>query len=337
MSAYDPKRTLVVLTAQPLPVRSFEAIRWPHPWFVSRVAVIRDPRIGPGIGQFGVSAFMPRRLQDLVVFAAPGVFVVLWASGIIGAKLGLAYAEPLTFLALRMGIVMVLLGAILSLTRPKWPSARGVAHSAVTGLMVHALGLGGVFVSIENGLSAGMVALVLSLQPALTSTIANRWLGERVRLLQWVGLALGMLGIYLIVRDKATTGSATPFAWVASAVGLFGINWRPALCVQYAAAGLLFAFGAAVFETGVVDWTPQFLFALGWLVLVLSFGAVWLLYFLIRRVPVTRVASLFYLTPPVTALMAWALFNERLAPRALLGMAVCVLGVFLVNRKSKEI
>src|SRR5215469_18502948 len=101
--------------------------------------------------------------------------------------------------------------------------------------------------------------------------------------------------------------------------------------------GLLFAFGAAIFETGVVDWTPQFLFALGWLVLVLSFGAVWLLYFLIRRVSVSRVASLFYLTPPVTALMAWALFDERLAPLALLGMAVCVLGVFLVNWKPKEI
>ena len=290
---------------------------------------------------------MPCRLQDLVVFAAPGVFVVLWASGIIGAKLGLAYAEPLTFLALRMGIVVVLLGAILAVTRPKWPSARGVAHSAVTGLMVHGLCLGGVFVSIENGLSAGMVALVLGLQPALTSTIVNRWLGERVRLLQWAGLALGLLGVYLIVRDRATAGSATPIAWLASAVGLFGItvgtlyqkgfggeiDWRPALCVQYAAAGLLFAFGAAVFETGVVDWTPQFFFALGWLVLVLSFGAVWLLYFLIRRVAATRVVSLFYLTPPVTALMAWALFNERLAPVALLGMAICVLGVFLVNWK----
>jgi len=207
---------------------------------------------------------MPRRLQDLVVFAAPAVFVVLWATGFIGAKFGLPYAEPLTFLALRMGTVVVLLGAILSLTRPKWPGARGVAHSAVTGLLVHGLGLGGVFVAIGNGLSAGMVALVLSLQPALTSTIASRWLGERVRLLQWVGLALGLFGIYLIVRDKATTGSATPFAWAASAVGLLGItvgtlyqkrfggeiDWRPALCVQYAAAGLLFAFGAAVFERG---------------------------------------------------------------------------------------
>ena len=155
----------------------------------------------------GVPRFMPRRLQDLVVFAAPAVFVVLWATGFIGAKFGLPYAEPLTFLALRMGTVVVLLGAILSLTRPKWPGARGVAHSAVTGLLVHGLGLGGVFVAIGNGLSAGMVALVLSLQPVLTSTIASRWLGERVRLLQWVGLALGLFGIYLIVRDKATTAA----------------------------------------------------------------------------------------------------------------------------------
>src|ERR1700746_311388 len=138
---------------------------------------------------------MLRRVQDLVVVAAPGFFVVLWATGFIGAKLGLPYAEPLTFLALRMATVVVLLGATLSLTRPKWPGARGVAHSVVAGVMVHGLGLGGVFVAIENGLSAGMVALVMSLQPALTSTIANRWLGERVRVLPWGGLALGLLGI----------------------------------------------------------------------------------------------------------------------------------------------
>jgi drug/metabolite transporter (DMT)-like permease len=292
---------------------------------------------------------MPRRLEDLAVFAAPGVFVVLWASGFIGAKLGLADAEPLTFLALRMGVVVLLLGAVVAVTRPRWPRAREVGHSVVAGLLVHGLYLGGVFVAIENGLSAGMTALVVSLQPALTSTLANRWLGERVRRLQWLGLALGVLGVYLIVRDKATTGGATTFAWVAGAVALFGItvgtlyqkrfgggiDWRPALCVQYAAAGLLFALGAAVAETGTVHWTPRFVFALGWLVLVLSFGAVWLLYFLIRRAAATRVASLFYLTPPVTALLAWALFDERLAPLALLGMAICVLGVFLVNWRPK--
>ena len=112
------------------------------------------------------------------------------------------------------------------------------------------------------------------------------------------------------------------------------MDWRPALAVQYAAAGLLFAAGAFAFETRVVHWTPQFLFALGYLILVLSFGAVWLLYFLIRRAAATRVVSLFYLTPPMTALMAWALFNERLPTLALLGMAVCVAGVALVNWRT---
>src|ERR1700722_19581113 len=143
---------------------------------------------------------MPRTLEDFAVFAAPGVFVVLWASGFIGAKLGLAYAEPLTFLSIRMIAVMVLLGAVTLSTKPKWPSTTGLLHSIATGLLVHGLYLGGVFVSIENGLSAGLIALVVSLQPVLTSTIANRWLGERVTSWQWFGLALGVAGVYLIVR-----------------------------------------------------------------------------------------------------------------------------------------
>ena len=292
---------------------------------------------------------MPRSFEDLAVFSAPAVFVVLWASGFIGAKFGLAYAEPMTFLSLRMIAVVLLLAIVMVFTRPKWPDRAGLFHSAVTGTLVHGCYLGGVFASIENGLSAGLIALVVSLQPVLTSTLANRWLGERVRALQWLGLALGVAGVYLIVRDKATTGGATPFAWVSGVVALFGItvgtlyqkrfgggiDWRPGLCLQYGAALLMFTLGAFAFETRTVQWTPQFLFAIAWLVLVLSFGAVWLLYYLIRRAAATRVVSLFYLTPPVTALMAWALFDERLAPLALLGMAVCVAGVFLVNWKPK--
>jgi drug/metabolite transporter (DMT)-like permease len=180
----------------------------------------------------------------------------------------------------------------------------------------------------------------------LTSTIANRWFGERVAPWQWLGLVLGVAGVYLIVRDKATTGDATPLAWAAGVVALLGItlgtlyqkrfgggiDWRPGMCIQYSAAAMLFTIGAFAFETRVVHWTPAFVFAVGWLVLVLSFGAVWLLYFLIRRAAATRVVSLFYLTPPLTALMAWAFFGERLAPLALLGMAICVAGVFLVMR-----
>jgi drug/metabolite transporter (DMT)-like permease len=288
---------------------------------------------------------MPRSLEEAAVFAAPGVFVLLWASGFVGAKLGLGYVEPLTFLSLRMGAVVALLAVIIAATRPKWPNGAGIVHSAATGLMVHGLYLGGVFVAIENGLSAGLAALIVSLQPVLTSTIANRFLGERVLPRQWLGLALGLLGVYLVLYEKTAAAGAAPLAWISVTVALAGItvgtlyqkrfgggmDWRPALCVQYAAAGLLFALGAFAFETRVVHWSPQFVFALSYLVLVLSLGAIWLFYYLIRRTEATRVTSLFYLVPPATALMAWALFNERLAPVALFGMAVCVVGVFLVN------
>jgi len=287
---------------------------------------------------------MPRTLESFAIFAAPGVFVVLWASGFIGAKFGLPYAEPLTFLALRMIAVVLLLIVIILLTRPKWPGSAGLLHSVVTGLMVHGCYLGGVFVAMENGLPAGLAALVVSLQPVLTSTIANRWLGERVLPRQWLGLLLGLVGVYLVVQEN-TAGATAPLAWAAIVVALIGItvgtlyqksfgggiDWRPALCIQYAAAGLAFALGAAAFETRIVHWTPEFVFAFCWLVFVLSFGAVWLLYFLIRRIAATRVVSLFYLTPAVTALLAWAMFDERLAPLAIVGMAICVAGVFLVN------
>jgi len=288
---------------------------------------------------------MPRTLEEAAVFAAPAVFVLLWSSGFIGAKFGLAYAEPLTYLALRMLGVLVVLGIIVALTRPKWPGAAGFRHSVATGLMVHGLYLGGVFVAIGHGLPAGLAALFVSLQPLLTFTIAHRWLGERVGARQWAGLALGLVGVYLVLRDKATAGEATPLAWAAISVGLIGItigtlyqkrfgggiDWRPALLIQYAAAAVLFGVGAFAFETGVVHWTPDFVLALIYLIVVLSIGAVWLYYFMIRRAAATRVVSLFYLTPPVTALMAFALFGEKLAPLALVGMVVCVVGVFLVN------
>ena len=129
-----------------------------------------------------------RSLADIAIFAAPAIFVVLWASGFVGAKLGLPYAEPMTFLAIRMGAVVILIGAISLATRPIWPSRMGVIHSIVTGLFVHGCYLGGVFFSIDHKLPAGLSALVVSLQPVLTSTLANRLLGERVMLRQWLGL-----------------------------------------------------------------------------------------------------------------------------------------------------
>jgi drug/metabolite transporter (DMT)-like permease len=289
----------------------------------------------------------PRTLADAAVFAAPAVFVLLWASGFIGAKFGLPYAEPMTFLAIRMAAVVALLGLIAMVTRPRWPDRAGTAHSAVTGLLVHGCYLGGVFISIDQRLPAGIAALVVGLQPVLTSTLANRLLGERVTPRQWSGLLLGIGGVYLVVHGR-TEGEAPLFAWAAATIALVsitigtlyqkrfggGIDWRSGLFIQYAAATVLFAAGAFAFDSGRVQWTGEFLFAVAWLVFVLSFGAIWLLYFLIRRQAATRVVSLFYLTPPITALMAWALFDERLAPLAILGMAVCVVGVALVNWRA---
>jgi drug/metabolite transporter (DMT)-like permease len=291
----------------------------------------------------------PRSFADAAVFAAPAVFVLLWSSGFIGAKLGLPYAEPMTFLTVRMVAVVMLLGLIALVTRPPWPTRAGVLHSAVVGLLVHGCYLGGVFVSIDHKLPAGFTALVVSLQPVLTSTLANRLLGERVVLRQWFGLILGVAGVYLVVHGH-TEGSAPPIAWAAATFALVGITigtlyqkrfgggieWRTGFFIQYLAAASLFALGALGFETLKVQWTGEFLFAIAWLVFVLSFGAIWLLYFLIRRQAATRVISLFYLTPPITALMAWALFDERLEPLALVGMAVCVAGVALVNWRTAQ-
>jgi drug/metabolite transporter (DMT)-like permease len=287
----------------------------------------------------------PRSLEDLAVFAAPAVFVVLWSSGFIGTKFGLPYAEPMTFLSLRMIAVAGVLALLILITHPPWPQRAGIMHNVVAGLLMQGLYLGGVFVAIYHGLPSGLAALVVSLQPVLTSTLANRWLGERVAPHQWAGLLLGLAGVFLVVQGKAAGAETSVLSWIAIFVALVGItigtlyqkrfagdvDWRCGLLVQYGASGVVFVLAAFLFETRIVQWTPAFMLALGWLVFVLSLGAIWLLYFMIRRSAATRVVSLFYLTPPVTALMAWALFDERLGPLSLLGMAICVAGVFLVN------
>lgn len=288
-------------------------------------------------------------LADAAVFAAPAVFVLLWASGFIGAKFGLPYAEPMTFLTVRMGAVVLVLGLVIALTRPVWPSREGMLHSAITGLLVHGCYLGGVFVALDHKLPAGFTALVVSLQPILTSTLASRLMGERVTPRQWAGLGLGVIGVYLIVHGH-TEGGAPLVAWAAATVGLIGmtigtlyqkrfgagIEWRTGFLIQYSAAFALFALAALATETLKVQWTTDFLLAIGWLVFGLSLGAIWLLYFLIQHQAAARVLSLFYLTPPFTALMAWFLFDERLSLLALVGMAVCVAGVALVNWRTNQ-
>ncbi len=277
--------------------------------------------------------------------AAPAIFVVLWSTGFIATKYVVASAEPLTYLAIRMALVVCLMAIIATVARPKWPDRFGVAHSIVAGILVHGFYLGGTAIAIAHSIPAGLSALIPGLQPILTSTIANRWLGERVTLLQWIGLVLGLAGVVLILHNRPMTGEAG-WGWLASGVSLVsitlgtlyqrrycnGIDWRAGNVVQYAGVTLFFAIGAWFFEKGVVHWTQEFVLALAWLVVVLSIGSIGLLYWLIRHSAATSVASLFYLVPATTALMAYFLFGERLDLIAIAGMTACAAAVFLVNR-----
>jgi len=279
--------------------------------------------------------------------AAPAVFVLLWSTGFIGTKYVLHNAEPLTYLAIRMAVVVGIMVLIAAIARPKWPDLTGVGHSIVAGLLVHGFYLGGTAVAISLSIPAGLSALMPGLQPILTSTIANRWLGERFSPLQWIGLLLGLGGVVLILHDRPLTGQAG-WGWLASVVSLVsitlgtlyqrrfcgGIDWRAGNLVQYLAVTALFTAGAFLFEAREVHWTAEFVLSVAWLAVVLSIGSIGLLYWLIRRSAATSVASLFYLVPAVTSAMAYVLFGEKLDGIALAGMAACAAAVFVVNRRA---
>ena len=289
------------------------------------------------------------RLTRLAIAAAPVLFVLLWSTGFVGARYGLPYIEPMTFLAVRMVLVVMVLGAIAVIGGALVPSRTEIGHSLVAGFMVHCLYLGGVFIAISQGVPAGVSALIPGLQPILTSTIANRFMGEKVAPLQWFGLALGLAGVALVLHDRSLIVSGSVFGWVASVVSLFGItlgalyqkrycgkiDWRAGNLAQYTGAAVVFAGAAFAFETRVIDWNVELIFALAWLVLVLSIAAVGLMYWLIRRSAATGFASLFYLVPAVTALMAYVLFDEKLDALSIAGMVVCAVGVLLVNRGAR--
>ncbi|HET9718222.1 MAG TPA: DMT family transporter [Pseudolabrys sp.] len=274
------------------------------------------------------------------------MFVLLWSTGFIGARFGLPYIEPLTFLAIRMAIVVLILGAIAAVSGAKLPNAREIAHALIAGSLVHGVYLAGVFTAISQGVPAGISALIPGLQPILTSTIANRFMGEKVTRVQWLGLALGLVGVLVVLHDRTIVMAGSPLGWFASFASLLGItvgtlyqkqycgaiDWRSGNLVQYIGAGVLFAFGAFAFETRSIRWSGELIFALAWLVLVLSIAAVGLMYWLIRRSAATGFASLFYLVPGVTALLAFILFGERLDAISIFGMALCAGGVLLANR-----
>jgi drug/metabolite transporter (DMT)-like permease len=285
-------------------------------------------------------------LTRLAIVTAPSLFVLLWSTGFIGARYGMPYIEPLTFLAVRMGFAVVIMATIALLAGARRPNANEIGHSLVAGSLVHGLTLGGVFTAISQGVPAGISALILGLQPIVTSALANHFMGEKTTRLQSVGLVLGLVGVLLVLHDRNIVLAGSVLGWVAGFLSLIGItlgtlyqkrycggiDWRAGNLVQYIGAGVLFTLGAFAFETREIHWTGELIFAMAWLVLVLSIAAVGLMYWLIRRSAATGFASLFYLVPVVTAFFAYMLFGERLDSISILGMVICAGGVALINR-----
>jgi drug/metabolite transporter (DMT)-like permease len=205
--------------------------------------------------------------EKMAARAAPAIFVVLWSTGFIGTKYVLNSAEPLTYLAIRMACVVGLMAIIVAVARPRWPDRIGIAHSAVAGILVHGIYLGGTAIAIAHSIPAGLSALIPGLQPILTSTLASRWLGERVTPLQWSGLLLGLAGVALILHDRPMGGEAG-WGWLASAISLVSItlgtlyqrrycseiDWRSGNLVQYVAVTIFFGLGAWLFESNVVHY-----------------------------------------------------------------------------------
>jgi drug/metabolite transporter (DMT)-like permease len=278
----------------------------------------------------------------------PGLFVLLWATGFFIGKLGLPYAPPFTILLLRFAAAGVALAAIGLALGVRWPrDLRQAGHLAVVGVLLHTVYLGGCYAAMAAGLPAGVTALVVGLQPLLTAAVVGPLLGERVSRRQWLGLVIGFLGVGLVLWDKLALVGLESWGLVFAAGGLVGITtatlYQKRFCgsvdliagvtIQYVAATLATLPVVGVLGFGPVHWTGTFVFSLVWLTLVLSLGAISLLLWLIRRGAASKVASLFYLTPPMAALGGYLLLGETLALPALAGMGLAAAGVALVNRR----
>lgn len=296
-----------------------------------------------------VEAAWPRTRPSVMQRFYPFLFVFLWSTGFIGARFGLPHAEPLSFLLVRYLCVIVLMTALAVLSGAPWPKQwQSWIHIGVSGILIHAIYLGGVFISIKHGLPAGIAALVVGMQPLLTALGAGWLLNERVSARQWGGLVLGFIGVALVIGGKFGIQAQLGPMLIPALAALLGItigtlyqkrycagfDLRTGSVIQFVPSAIITTIAISLFTDFQIDWTPEFLFALAWLVLVLSIGAISLLNVLIHSGSAVNVASLFYLVPLSTALLAWALFGETLPLLSLAGMVLAVGGVYLVVKRS---
>ncbi len=294
-------------------------------------------------------------MRSKLLTAMPWVFVLIWSTGFIVARFGMPHAPPMSFLATRYALSIACFLPWIVMARVKWPSHRQQwLHLAVTGVLMHALYLGGVWAAVKAGMGSGLSSLVVGLQPVLTAvwlTAVGGAAGQVTRR-QWLGLLLGLAGLVLVVSRKFTTGgpgdTATWQNLSMAVVALLAItagtlyqkkfvkpcDVRTANAVQLMAA-LAVTLPLALWEPESMRWNAELAGAMAWSVLGLTLGGSSLLYMLIQRGAAASVTSLMYLVPPCTALIAWVLFAEPINATTLLGMGLTALGVSLVVRPPK--
>jgi drug/metabolite transporter (DMT)-like permease len=294
---------------------------------------------------------VPKQLERF----APALFVFLWSTGFVGAKYIVPYADPFTFLTIRYVIAATILIAIAALLKQPLKLTRDqVIASVAVGLLLHVIYIGGVFYAVSLGVSAGISAVIVSIQPVLVSILAVPLLGERIRSIQVVGLVLGVAGIALLLLPKVFQGdyssAISEVGIVICVIALLGtsagylvqkklgsdIPFLTGTGMQYVVSAVVFALLSALTEDQRVEWSPEFLFGLAWIVLMLSIGSIVLLYEMLRAGSASKVSSLYYLVPPVAAIQAYFLFDEVIPPIGILGMALAGLGVVLVMRQTVE-
>ncbi|RLB67106.1 MAG: EamA/RhaT family transporter [Deltaproteobacteria bacterium] len=291
-------------------------------------------------------------MHRTLVNSIPFIFVFLWSTGFIAAKYALPFIEPFTLLFIRMILTIAAFLLLCALFRVKWLPMRQAGHQMVTGFLVHGTYLGGVFAAIKWGMPAGMAAIVVGVQPVLTACLGWCYFGEYLRPKQWLGLGLGLAGVVTVLLNSGQQASvvltwpaimAALSALVGISLGTLyqkrfgaGVNLLAGSLWQYVSAALLMAILAWGFESHEVVWDTQLILALGWLVLGLSVTAILLLMYMIREGETSKVASYFYLVPPVASIEAWFLFDESLTFWAIIAIAVTVIGVYLVTRTGRH-
>ena len=289
----------------------------------------------------------------MVTCARPGLvytpvlalFVLLWSSGFIAAKIGVVHADTLTFFSLRYAVVTALMSALGLAMGAPWPRCwREVAHVAVAGSMLQVTYFGGVWLAVGKGVGAGVVTLIVCTQPIITAALVGPFLGERVTRRQWLGLALGTVGVALMVVHKLALGFGTITGMIWALIGLLGITFgtlyqkkycadmdlRSGSAVQFLVATVSITPAALVFEDNVIDWTPAFFASLAYVALFLLLISMMLLTVMICRGAVSQMTSLFFLVPSVTTLLAYLILGEPVGLITLIGMVIALVGVVLV-------